>query len=235
MNSRVLIIAPVVLGLGLASGWFRSCQNERQAKEQNDALNDTVKKTVDKLGRANFEIKSFEGSYKELAKANDAKDTVLARLKGVIAERGKRANVRSAVSFDATTRGRAVGKSYVSGADTQAEGGDTVLVPYAVLDSLKIRAKVSSKPFAKGQPPTLTATVTADKDSVTLDPYVVRVGFDVVQTETKNAITTTIRPTDPNVDVTSARSFTKELPKKNRGLWAGIGAAVVIAVSVLIP
>lgn len=227
MNSRVLVIALVLLGLFLASGWFRSCQNEELNKQQNAALNGKLTKTVDKLGRANFEIKSFQGSYRELAKANDAKDTVLVRLNALIAERGKRANVRAAVSFGATTRGRAAGVSRVFAGHTH----DTI----RVVDSLEIRALVSSKAFAKGQPPTFTGQVVARRDSVFVDPYVVRVGFDVVQTETKGAITTTIRPTDPNVEVTSARSFTKELPKKNRGFWAAVGAAAVIVVSLLLP
>jgi hypothetical protein len=224
MFNRLLPFGLALLVLILASGWFRSCQNEKAKERQIAALDFTVKKTVDKLGRANFELQSLEGDHLDLIHADFAKDTTLVRLQKLVDERGKRANVRAAVSFNATTRGRAVGVASVSAVHTR---------PEPVPDSLVIRGHVTSKRFDPSQPPTFEADIVATADSVSADPYVVRVGFDVVQNQDGRKVTTTIRPTDPNIVVTSAASFTREEPKKNRGLWAAIGAALVVLLSAL--
>lgn len=221
-----LLIAVCVLSL-------KSCNQSKEAaldRALQAALNDSVRVYRNQAGQAAASISVIEIDRKGLLETINAKDEMIGKLQAVVAADK---NATAAAVFKAEARGRAAGATQiitktvafqgVSRPDTAGEKQPCELPTY--------------KAEVKGDG--ITANVTAGPDSVTIDNYRVEQEFGVTFTSTKGkglfakrTKTVVVTALSKNGTVTDVRSFQEPADAPKRGLWAGIGAAVVIALKV---
>lgn len=84
MNKNILIVSLLIVSLVLMGLLMDTCNSNKNLKEINASLNDTLVKTVDKLGRETATISNLEVENERMLMDLEIKDTILVWMREVV-------------------------------------------------------------------------------------------------------------------------------------------------------
>jgi hypothetical protein len=225
--------ALVLMAIALLLLSMRSCNKSNELsslQKVNTALADSVHIFKDENGRMSASIDIIEIDRKGLLETINSKDEMIGKLQAVVASDK---NATAAAVFRAEARGRASGVTHYA----------TKVIAYTGVSSVDTTNKCPpcDLPIYKSEVhgDGITANVTAGPDSTVIDNYKIEQDFAVTFTSAKKkglfakrTKTVVVTALSKNGAITDVRSFQEPVDPPKRGLWAGIGAAVVVALKV---